>query len=229
MSSTAPAPIISTTPAILIGAAPTNLAGIEHCAPEWLVFAADGGLHTALANHIHPRAVIGDMDSVGSLHQLDPSIELIHQNGQDDTDFEKCLNLIHAPLIVGFGFLGARHDHMLANLHTLASLTDSRPVILVGPDDVMIRVLGDCQFHLPVDTWLSLWPLGRQNFIQSEGLAWPVDGLTMEIGKQNGTSNRVTAKTVKLEAGPGNGYMVILPADCLRQTLQAALCLANLS
>ena len=97
MSSAAPAPIVLSTPAILIGAAPTNLAGIEHCAPEWLVFAADGGLHTALANHIHPRAVIGDMDSVGSLHQLDPSIELIHQNGQDDTDVEKCLNLIQAP------------------------------------------------------------------------------------------------------------------------------------
>ena len=92
MPSAAPAPIVLSTPAILIGAAPTNLAGIEHCAPEWRVVAADGGLHTALANHIHPSAVIGDMDSVGPLHQLDPSIELIHQNGQDDTDFEKCLN-----------------------------------------------------------------------------------------------------------------------------------------
>ena len=229
MPSATPAPIVLSKPAILIGAAPTNLAGIEHCAAEWLVFAADGGLDTALANHLHPHAVIGDMDSVGALHKLDSSIEIILQNGQDNTDFEKCLNLIHAPLIVGFGFLGARHDHMLANLHTLASLTDSRPVILVGPDDVMIRVLGDCQFHLPIDTWLSLWPLGRQNFIQSEGLAWPVDGLTMEIGKQNGTSNRVTAKTVKLQAGPGDGYMVILPANCLRQILQAALCLAKLS
>ena len=229
MPSNAPAPIVLSTPAILIGAAPTNLAGIEHCAPEWLVFAADGGLHTALANHLHPRAVIGDMDSVRGLGQLDPSIVRIHQVGQDDTDFEKCLNIIEAPLIVGFGFLGGRHDHMLAVLHTLASLTGSRPVLLVGQDDVMLRVRGDCQFHLPIDTWLSLWPLGRQNFIQSEGLAWPVDGLTMEIGKQNGTSNRVTAKTVKLKAGPGNGYMVILPADCLRQTLQAALCLANLS
>ena len=34
---------ILSTPAILIGAAPTNLAGIESCAPDWPVFAADGG------------------------------------------------------------------------------------------------------------------------------------------------------------------------------------------
>ena len=229
MPAVARAPFILSTPAILIGAAPTNLAGIESCAADWPVFAADGGVHTALAYHHNPRAVIGDMDSIGTLDQLGTSIELIHQAGQDDTDFEKCLKLIDAPLIVGFGFLGARHDHMLAVLHTLARLDESRPIILVGPDDVMMRVRGDCQFHLPVDTRFSLWPLGRQNFIQSQGLAWPVDGLTMEIGKQGGTSNRVTATKVKLKAGPGDGYMVILPADCLRPLLQAAHYLANLS
>ena len=169
------------------------------------------------------------MDSVGALDHLDPEIAIVHHTGQDDTDFEKCLNLIHAPLIVGFGFLGARHDHVLAALHALAGRAESRPVILVGQDDVMMRVRGDCQFHLPLDTRFSLWPLGRQNFIQSQGLAWPVDGLTMEIGKRGGTSNRVTATKVKLKAGPGDGYMVILPADCLYPLLQAALYLANLS
>ena len=229
MSPASPAPFVLSTPAILIGAAPTDLAGIELCASEWPVFAADGGVHTALANHLHPRAVIGDMDSVGVLDQLDPAIARIHQTGQDDTDFEKCLNLIHAPLIVGFGFLGARHDHMLASLHTLASLAESWPIILVGQDDVMVRVRGDCQFNLPIGTRFSLWPLGRQNFIQSQGLAWPVDGLTMEIGKQGGTSNRVSATKVEIKAGPGDGYMVILPADCLSPLLQAALNLANLS
>ena len=229
MPSAVPVPFVLSTPTILIGAAPTDLAGIELCESEWPVFAADGGVHMALANHLDPRAVIGDMDSIGALDQLDPAIKLIHQIGQDDTDFEKCLNLINAPLIIGFGFLGARHDHVLAALHTLASLVHSRPIILVGQDDVMMRVRGDCQFCLPIDTRLSLWPLGRQNFIQSQGLAWPVDGLTMEIGKQGGTSNRVIATKVKLKAGPGDGYLVILPADCLRPLLQAALHLANLS
>ena len=229
MPSAAPEPFNLSTPAILIGAAPTDLAGIEHCASDWPVFAADGGLHTALAHDQHPSAVIGDMDSVGALDQLDPVIKCVHQAGQDDTDFEKCLKLIHAPLIVAFGFLGARLDHTLAVLHTLARLKSSRSIILVGEDDVMLRVYGDCQFDLPVDTRFSLWPLGRQNFIQSQGLAWPVDSLTMEIGEQAGTSNRVTASKVKLTAGPGDGYMVILPADCLRSLLQAALYLANLS
>ena len=229
MSYADPAPFVLSTPAILIGAAPADLTGIEICGSEWPLFAADGGVHTALAHHRLPRAVIGDMDSIGKIDQIDPAITFIHQTRQDNTDFDKCLNLICAPLIVGFGFLGARHDHMLAVLHSLASLSDNRLIILVGHDDVMMRVRGDCQFILPIDTRFSLWPLGRQNFVQSQGLAWPVDGLTMEIGKQNGTSNRVTSKTVKLKAGPGDGYMVILPANCMRQILQAAILLANLS
>ena len=107
-------------------------------------------MHTALAYHHNPRAVIGDMDPIGTLDQLGTSIELIHQAGQDDTDFEKCLKLIDAPLIVGFGFLGARNDHMLAVLHTLASLTDSRPVILVGQDDVMLRCAVIVSFICPL-------------------------------------------------------------------------------
>ena len=221
------APFVSSAPAILIGAAPTDLAGIELCAPDWPVFAADGGVHTALSHHYRPRAVIGDMDSIGDLSQLDKAIERVYLAAQDDTDFEKSLRLIDAPMVIGFGFLGARSDHMLAALHTLAGLADNRPIILVGQHDVMLRVRGNCQFDLPVGTRFSLWPLGRQFFQKSQGLAWPVDGLTMEIGKQCGTSNRVTDASVKIEAGAGDGYMVILPADCLRAVLQTARALAD--
>ena len=227
MSPAVQAPFVSSTPAILIGAAPTDLAGIELCEPDWPVFAADGGVHTALAHHYRPRAVIGDMDSIGDLNQLDKAIERVHLVVQDDTDFEKSLRLIDAPMVIGFGFLGARSDHMLAALHTLAKITDSRPIILVGQHDVMLRVRGHCQFDLSVGTRLSLWPLGRQFFKKSYGLAWPVDGLTMEIGKQCGTSNRVTDASVKIKAGAGDGYMVILPAGCLRAVLKAARALAD--
>ena len=227
MSPAVQALFVSSTPAILIGAAPTDLTGIELCAPDWPIFAADGGVHTALAHHYRPRAVIGDMDSIGDLSQLDKAIERVHLSGQDNTDFEKSLRLIDAPMVIGFGFLGARSDHMLAALHTLAKFDDNRPIILVGQHDVMLRVRGNCQFDLSVDTRFSLWPLGRQFFEKSQGLAWPVDGLTMEIGKQCGTSNRVTDASVKIKAGAGDGYMVILPADCLRAVLLAARALAD--
>jgi thiamine pyrophosphokinase len=216
------------TPAILVGAAPTDLAGLEHCPQDWPIFAADGGVHNLLAQGLQPRAVIGDMDSIGDLGDLADNLNVIHQPGQDDTDFQKCLSAVDAPLIIGFGFLGARYDHSLAALHALASLPDGRPVILLGHDDVMVRVCGDCAFEMPRDTRFSLWPLGRQSFVRSRGLAWPLDGLTFEIGKSIGTSNRVTDTYVDIQAGAGDGYVVIVPKTCWPAVLATALALAGL-
>ena len=51
----------------------------------------------------------------------------------------------------------------------------------------------------------------------------------MEIGKQGGTSNRVAATSVNIEAGTGDGYMVILPACCLQPMLLTAFELAHIS
>jgi thiamine pyrophosphokinase len=131
-------------------------------------------------------------------------------------------------LLIGFGFLGARYDHSLSALHALACLPDNRLVVLVGHDDVMLRVCGDCQLNLPIGTRFSLWPLGRQTFLRSTGLAWPLDGLEFEIGKAIGTSNCVTEDHVKICAGLGDGYMVIVPALCLPEILVSTRAMAGL-
>jgi thiamine pyrophosphokinase len=216
------------TPVILVGAGPTDLEGIDLCSQDWPIFAADGGVHHLLAQGRRPKAVIGDMDSIYNVGNLDGELEFIHDSSQDDTDFQKCLSLIESPLIIGFGFLGARYDHSLAVLHALASLSDSRPVVLLGSDDVMIRVRGNCAFDLPMDTRFSLWPLGRQSFLSSSGLEWPLDGLSFEIGKCIGTSNKVVHNRVKIFAGVGDGYMVIIPKLFFSAVLAAAMSIAAL-
>ena len=107
------------------------------------VIAADGGVETALDAGFLPQAIIGDMDSVDDLNLLPKSIHQIVLPQQDDTDFEKCLQLIDAPLIVGVGFLDGRFDHSLAVLDALARLQHDRPVFLVGANDVLLRIRGD--------------------------------------------------------------------------------------
>ena len=139
MPSAVPAPFVLSTPTILIGAAPTDLAGIELCESEWPVFAADGGVHMALANHLDPRAVIGDMDSISALDQLDPAIKLIHQIGQDDTDFEKCLYSFNAPYFLANAFLGKRIDHSFATISTIVKMRNKK-VILLGKKDILFHI-----------------------------------------------------------------------------------------
>ena len=90
---------------------------------HWPAIAADGGVDTALSWGFMPQAVIGDMDSVDSLGTLPESVCQFVLTGQSDTDLEKSLKLIIAPLIVGVGFMDGRFDHSLSANNFLISIS----------------------------------------------------------------------------------------------------------
>jgi thiamine pyrophosphokinase len=222
--------LLYSSPILLFGAAPiagSLLSCLDHC-QNWPVLAADGGLRTALSCGLRPQAVIGDMDSANDLDQLPDDIRQIKLSGQDDTDFEKSLGVISAPVIIGSGFLDGRFDHSLAALDALARLPHDRPVLLVGGDDVLLRLRGDFEMTLPLASRFSVWPLGRQHFLRSHGLEWPLDDVTMALGKRTGTSNRVIGKPVSIAAGAGDGYVVMAPFTAFDVMLDAAMAIADL-
>lgn len=213
------------SPTLLFGASPIGSAVlklVQKCR-NWPVLAADGGVVAAIDAGLLPEMVIGDMDSATDLGLLPASVRQIRLAGQDDTDFEKCLKLIETPLIVGFGFLGGRFDHSLAALDALARLQHERPVLLAGTDDVLLRVKGDVKIALGRGSRVSVWPLGRQHFIRSAGLDWPLDNLTMEVGQRTGTSNCTNENTISITAGKGDGYAVIAPLVAFDTMLNAVL------
>tara|TARA_B100001027_G_C16206173_1_gene302899 strand:- start:272 stop:940 length:669 start_codon:yes stop_codon:yes gene_type:complete len=208
-------------PVLLIGASPDldpdMVSGID---PHWPLIAVDGGLDTAHAAGLRPSLVLGDMDSVRRVPDDVPALQL---DGQDDTDLEKALQRISAPLIIGFGFLDGRLDHVLASMHAITRLHRDIPLILVGRRDVLLRPVGDVALSLVPGTRFSVWPLGKQHFAGSSGLQWPLDELTMTQGGTIGTSNRVASASVTINAGDGEGYAVILPVAAYDAVLQSVL------
>jgi thiamine pyrophosphokinase len=205
--------LYSDQPVILVGASPVTIdAALAGLPDDWPLMAADGGAATILNAGRMPRVVIGDLDSLSPdiRAALASDTQIIELLGQDDTDLEKALQRIAAPLIIGLAFLEARFDHSLAALHALMRLGHDRPVMLVGAQDVLVRVKGDFSATLPVGSRFSIWPLGRQKFSQSRGLKWPLDGLDMAAGKVIGTSNQVSDSTVEITASTGDGYAVIM-------------------
>ena len=208
-------------PVILVGAAPVQIGSALEALPKlWPVIAADGGADVLLKIGRRPDLVIGDMDSAGALPDDLPQLSLA---GQDDTDFEKCLARVHAPLIVGLGFLEGRLDHTLAAIHALMALPHDRPVMLVGDTDLVLRLKGDIAFEAKPGDRVSVWPLGIQAFQGSTGLTWPLDGLQMEAGRLISTSNLAAGGTVRINAGPGDGYAVIMPREAAKSLIDAAL------
>lgn len=173
---------------------------------------ADGGADAALARGLTPEAVIGDFDSLSPATRAAlPPARLHHVAEQDSTDFEKCLQRLRAPMILGVGLLGARIDHQLAALSALLA-HPHQPCLLLGSHDIAFAAPPQIALELPVGSRLSLYPLATVTG-RSRGLEWPIDGLELSPAGQIGTSNRVTGPLRLCFERPG--MIVITPPEAL--------------
>jgi thiamine pyrophosphokinase len=181
--------------------------------------AADGGAKLALNYGKTPNYLIGDFDSVdGDARARIPARRHLRIDDQDSTDFEKCLRVIDAPLIVGVGFLGRRLDHQLAALSALVRHADVA-CVLIGAHDAVFHVPKTLDIKLTPGTRFSLFPM-RPVTGRSAGLKWPIEGLSFAPGARVGTSNRVIAPQVRLTMD-GPGMLVIVPRAALPDVVAA--------
>lgn len=188
---------------------PDDLAEALALAPT--LAAADSGADAALAAGHVPAAVVGDLDSISAAARAAiPAARIHHIAEQDSTDFQKCLRRIAAPFVIAVGFAGRRLDHTLAALTVLAQ-EDTRPVVMIGPEDIAFRAPPRLVLPVAAGTRLSLWPLGPARGT-SRGLRWPIDGIDFAPGGRVGTSNEATGPVDLTLAGP---MLVLLPRACL--------------
>lgn len=180
--------------------------------------AADSGAGRLLSAGIMPEAVIGDMDSISAAARAAlPPGRLRAIAEQETTDFDKALRSIAAPLVLALGFAGGRVDHGLAALNALVRHGDRR-CLLLGPRDVTFAAPpGELRLELRRGDRLSLFPLAPVKG-ESEGLHWPIDGLSFAPDGFIGTSNAVASPRVRL-AFDRPGMLVIVP----RARLDAAI------
>ena len=74
-----------------------------------VLVAADGGADAAIALGHLPDRSIGDFDSLDAAARDAIPAERLHRIAeQESTDFEKCLERIEAPLVIGVGYAQQR-------------------------------------------------------------------------------------------------------------------------
>jgi thiamine pyrophosphokinase len=202
----------------LVGGGPVGRRDLAFClsrAP--LPVAADGGADALLRLGVMPEAVIGDFDSLSVRARSEIPLNRQHVLGeQATTDFDKALRSVAAPFVLALGFAGARLDHGLAAMNTLVARSDRR-CILIGPKDLAFAAPSRLTLDLAPGATLSLFPMARVSG-HSDGLEWPIAGLSFAPDGQIGTSNRVVSRRVCLEFD-ARGMLVILP----RRWLDAAI------
>ncbi len=179
---------------------------------------ADGGADRILALGHEPEAVVGDLDSITPAARTRLAGRLFPLTEQVTTDFDKALRSIQAPFVLAVGFAGARMDHGLAVLTGLAAHPD-RVCLLLGPQDVVFLAPPRMVLDLTPGDRLSLYPMARATG-RSQGLEWPIDGLTFAPDGMIGTSNRVIAPAVEVEMDAPS-MLAILPRNRLDAVLRA--------
>ncbi|HEY9039087.1 MAG TPA: thiamine diphosphokinase [Roseovarius sp.] len=203
--------ISSSAPVTLIGGAPANETALKFALSlAGRVVAADSGASTALERGLALDAVIGDFDSIPPQTRAAYPADIMHHIAeQDSTDFEKCLSRIDAPLILGVGFSGARLDHQLAVCNALVRWPAKR-CMLIGQEDVVFLAPPTLALDLAKGARVSLFPMGAVEG-SSDGLNWPIGGLSLTPDGQIGTSNFATGPISLSVTAPK--LIVILPAE----------------
>lgn len=197
--------------------APGQLTRALMHAPD--LVAVDSGADQALALGQVPQLVVGDLDSISAAGRAAITPErLWHVPSQDNTDFDKALAMVCAPLILALGFTGARLDHTLAGMSTLVRNPQARVVVDAGVD-LCFLAPPSLRLALPPKSRLSLFPMAPVR-CKSEGLVWPTAGLAFDPVSMIGTSNMVAGGDVSLEtAAPV--MLVLVPAVSLEAVLAA--------
>ena len=202
-------------PVLLVGGGEISREAFEIARPQTgPIVAADGGAEVCAALGLTPDAIIGDLDSLS-----DPDawrargVAVHHIPEQVSTDFEKCVTHIDAPLILALGFTGARVDHTLAVMNTVARL-GPRPLIVVGSQDVIWAMSAETRLTLDAGEVVSLFPMRGVRDLHSVGLKWPIDGLDFAPMGFSGTSNESLGGTVEITLDR-TGMLGMLPLTAL--------------
>jgi len=165
-----------------------------------LIVCCDGAADKALAYGIVPDVAIGDLDSI-SPRARKKARKIVRVPDQDSTDLEKALawcgrNAADKKQVVLAGFTGGRTDFTLYNLFLLKKFADRDPVMIDDSFTVFPARSGTPLSGLVKGTRISLMALERTVAVTTSGLKWNLRNGTLEPGRLQSVSNRVTSPVV---------------------------------
>ena len=193
---------------IVTGGEPPDPDLLGELAPPQLVVAADSGADVARGLGVLPDVIVGDFDSVTPAAAAAVAEQRRFPVDKDATDLALALAEAHhrgAGSITVVGGSGGRLDHFLANVAALTcdDLAPVRVDALMGPARLWV-VRGRQTVSGKVGRVVTLLACGGPaTGVRTTGLAWALEGETLEAGSTRGVSNVFTAPeaTVTLESG----------------------------
>jgi len=219
--------------AVVVGDGETpHRAALHATWPDWFadlafVVAADAGAIAADALGLSVDLVVGDGDSLGDkgLARLRAAgIEIRLSPGEkDESDTElgilACLDRRPDRITILGGFGGPRLDHTLANISLLAMPELQAVDVRMLDDRTRVRLMQAADITVTltlsgrVGDLVSLLPLGdRADGITTAGLAYPLLGEPLLVGRARGLSNVRSAPDAEVRLERGRLLVIETPA-----------------
>ncbi|MDR3503442.1 MAG: thiamine diphosphokinase [Legionella sp.] len=188
----------------LNGELPTSSFFIEMNLP---IIATDGAANSLHALGIHPKLIIGDLDSVHP--ELLESCAHLHLPNQNSNDYQKALAYLKEkdllPAIV-VGVNGGYLDHILNNINIFLETN----CLLYSPPITGLVLNENSQLNcvLPLQTKISLLGI-PQATLSSIGLQWELNATNLSFPGTNSCFNRTQASEIHLEVHQGSVLVLI--------------------
>ena len=177
------------------------------------VVCCDGALRWAQGK-VHIDVTAGDFDSLGYV----PQGAQVYPAEKDSTDGEIALELLLSRgcrQIDIYGGGGGREDHLFGNLQLLvaAHRAGARAVMHTKYTDIGCAS-GKICWNGQRGKTLSLAPVGEQaHIMESEGLKYPLQDLTLTAGSCRGISNVVLADEAHILCDEGTLFVFLVRED----------------
>ena len=178
-----------------------------------LTVAVDSGWLAYRKAGLLPDILIGDMDSCGETDLQDgipSSVRVIVDSDQNNTDFQKALNLINSDYspheIVILGGFGKRTDHLLNNFSIMSGIQNEIIVVMDSDDEWIRRVTPSASAEVRgmKGATISLVPQRINTVVRSSGLKWELDNEVLSWSNQFSQSNELVSDFSKISVLSGS-------------------------
>jgi thiamine pyrophosphokinase len=187
-----------------------------------LFICADGGANAAAKFNLRPDFIIGDLDSINrQAEKMFRHVKTRLIKDQNSTDLEKAFGYVirnKFTEIFVLGATGGRIDHTIGNLSALIKFSWRADITFVQDDGLVLPIVWERKFDLPIGTIISLMPLTLCEGIVTTGLKWNLKNEILALGIQESTSNYAVISPVVVQVKRGNLVVFIANNSVYKKT-----------
>ncbi|NQY42529.1 MAG: thiamine diphosphokinase [Legionellales bacterium] len=180
------------------------------------IYAIDGAIHKISSLGLPIKAILGDLDSIGT---ISPKIKTIRLENQNYTDFDKAINYlqkIYQEIIV-YGGSGGELDHCLGNLYVASKYLDKIRIKFIDQNQNYFLTRKNIRLTNIKDRIVSIIPFPKVRKLRTTGLEFELINENLALEQKISIRNLAIMDEVSIEFDSGT-LAIFIASDIKNET-----------